>query len=132
MDYFEVLRRSYINAGYPIDSVPSNIYGDPRNPSVPRYIWPNNCGAGGKTGICTSVDEAGYAYPSGLVMPGSAGTNWWDAVFGTGFVGDYNLDVAGGSQDNRYGVSFNYFHQKGTADYNEYKRGSLRDRKSVA
>jgi TonB-linked SusC/RagA family outer membrane protein len=47
-------------------------------------------------------------------------------VFGTGHIGDYNLDVAGGSQDNRYNVSFNFFNQKGTAVYNEYRRGSIR------
>ena len=72
------------------------------------------------------MNEAGYSYPNFLIMPGSAGTNWWDAVFGTGYVGDYNLDVSGGSPDTRYGVSFNYFNQRGTAVYNEYRRGSLR------
>ncbi|HEV3486128.1 MAG TPA: TonB-dependent receptor plug domain-containing protein, partial [Vicinamibacterales bacterium] len=130
MDYFEILRRSYVNAGYPIDSVPSNIYGDPRNPSVPRYIYVDpdcNCvTARDAAGRPTAVNEAGYSYPNTLIMPGSAGTNWWDAVFGTGSIADYNLDVAGGGQDNRYGVSFNFFNQKGTAVYNEYQRGSIR------
>ena len=32
---------------------------------------------------------------STLIMPGSAGTNWWKAVFGPAMVGDYNLDVSG-------------------------------------
>ena len=59
-------------------------------------------------------------------MPGSAGTNWWEAVFGPAMVGDYNLDVTGGSADNAYGVSFNYFDQDGTAAYNDFKRGSVR------
>ena len=122
LDYFQILKQSYLNAGYPIDSVPSNIYGNANNPSVPKYIWPNNC----NPNPCSSINEGSYSYPNGLIMPGSAGTNWWDAVFGTGFVGDYNLDVSGGGQDNTYGVSFNLFNQKGTAAYNEFKRGSVR------
>ena len=64
-------------------------------------------------------------------MPGSAGTNWWKAVFGQGFVGDYNLNVSGGGDDNAYGVSFNYFDVKGTAAYNHFKRGSVRANTAV-
>ncbi|HKG92695.1 MAG TPA: SusC/RagA family TonB-linked outer membrane protein [Gemmatimonadaceae bacterium] len=126
LDYFEVVKRSYLNAGYPVDSVPTNIYGSVTNPSVPAYIWPNNCGPKNETGVCTNVNVASYSYPNNLIMPGSAGTNWWDAVFGSAMVGDYNLDVSGGGQDNTYGVSFNYFDQGGTAAYNRFRRGSVR------
>jgi TonB-dependent starch-binding outer membrane protein SusC len=124
LEYHEVVRQTFANAK---KAVPRNVYGDPNNPTVPAYIWPNDCNPGGTAGDpCSAVDEATYSFPNRLIMPGSRGTNWWDAVFGTGFVGDYNLDIAGGSQDNRYGVSFNFFNQKGTAAYNEYKRGSIR------
>ncbi|HUF28820.1 MAG TPA: TonB-dependent receptor plug domain-containing protein, partial [Gemmatimonadaceae bacterium] len=128
LEYHEVLRRSYVNAG---QAVPTNIYGDPNNPAIPPFIWPNNCGPlaadGSPTpGVCTSLDPNSYAFPTSLIMPGSPGTNWWDAVFGTGFVGDYNLDVAGGGDETRYGVSFNYFTQDGTAAYNQFRRGSIR------
>ena len=123
LDYHEVVRQSYVNAGQP---VPTNIYGDPNNPQVPAYIWPNNCGPSGGTGACSNVDLANYSYPSSLIMPGSAGTNWWDAVFGNAFVGDYNLDVSGGSTDNSYFASFGFFDQEGTAAYNRFNRGSVR------
>jgi TonB-linked SusC/RagA family outer membrane protein len=123
LDYFQVVKQSYLNAGYALDSVPRNIYGDPSNPTVPAYIWPNNCGA---TGVCSSVDLNSYSYPSSLIMPGSSGTNWWNAVFGSAPIKDVNLDVGGGSPDNSYGVSFNYFDQGGTARYNNYKRGTVR------
>ncbi|MFN2567302.1 MAG: SusC/RagA family TonB-linked outer membrane protein [Gemmatimonadaceae bacterium] len=127
LEYHEIVRRSYVNAGLP---VPTNIYGDPNNPTVPRYIFADpNCNCVTATdafGRPVTVNEAGYSFPRGLIMPGSRGTNWWDEVFGTGFIGDYNLDIAGGGQDNRYGVSFNFFNQKGTALFNEYKRGSIR------
>ncbi|MBV9881055.1 MAG: SusC/RagA family TonB-linked outer membrane protein [Gemmatirosa sp.] len=122
LDYASIVKQSYLNAGYPIDSVPSNIYGSARNPSVPAYIWPNNCGAG----PCTNVDLNSYSYPGNLIMRGSAGTNWWKAVFGPAFVGDYNMDVTGGGVGNTYAVSFNYFDQNGTAAYNRYQRGSVR------
>jgi TonB-linked SusC/RagA family outer membrane protein len=59
-------------------------------------------------------------------MRGSAGTNWWDEVFSPAFVGDYNLDVSGGSAENAYHVSFNFFDQGGTAAFNKFQRGSVR------
>ncbi|HEX2781256.1 MAG TPA: SusC/RagA family TonB-linked outer membrane protein [Gemmatimonadaceae bacterium] len=120
LDYFKVVRASFQNAGQP---TPVNIYGDSLNPSVPAYIWPNNCGT---TGVCSTVDPSTYSYPGNLIMRGSPGTNWWKAVFGTGRVNDANLDVSGGSADNTYGVSFNLYDQQGTARYNEFKRGTVR------
>lgn len=128
LDYFEIVRRSYINAGQP---VPTNIYGSATNPTVPQYIWPNNCGPLGTDGAptpgpCANVNRANYSYPNNLIMPGSAGTNWWKAVFHPAQLQDYNLSVSGGSEDNAYAVSFNYLNQDGTARYNNFKRGSVR------
>ncbi len=125
LDYFKIVKASYENAGLP---VPTNIYGDPNNPTVPAYIY----AAGGTAtatdsyGRPTTVDPTKYSYPNSLIMPGSAGTDWWSAVFGPAMVGDYNLSVAGGGADNTYGVSFNYFDQDGTAAYNRFRRGSVR------
>jgi TonB-linked SusC/RagA family outer membrane protein len=59
-------------------------------------------------------------------MPGSAGTDWWKAVFSSAKTSDVNLNISGAGQDNTYGVSFNYFDQGGTAAYNDFKRGSIR------
>ena len=123
LDYFQVVKAAYVNAGLP---VPTNIYGDPNNPTVPAYIWPNNCGPAAGTGVCSTVDPSTYSYPNSLIMPGSAGTNWWKAVFGSAPVKDVNLDVGGGSPDNSYGVSFNYYDQGGTAKYTDYRRGTVR------
>ena len=122
LDYFQVVKQSYLNAGYKLSEIPSNIYGDANSPAVPKYIWPNNCGAG----PCASVDESSYSFPNSLIMRGSPGTNWWKAVFSPAFVGDYNLEVNGRGLDNTYGVSFNYFTQGGTAAYNRFDRGSVR------
>lgn len=125
LDYFQVVKASYQNAGLP---VPTNIYGDPNNPTVPAYIFAS-------TGTSASVDQWGrptgvdltkYSYPNNLIMPGSQGTDWWKSVFGTGGVRDMNLNLSGGGAENQYGVSFNYFDQKGTAIYNDFNRGSIR------
>jgi TonB-linked SusC/RagA family outer membrane protein len=122
LDYYKVVKAGYLNAGYPLDSI-TGFYpaiADPNNPQVPQYIWCT------KNPPCNSVDPSKYSFPNNLIMPGSAGTNWWKEVFGPAFVGDYNLDVAGGSPDNAYAVSFNYFDQAGTAKYNHFGRGSAR------
>jgi TonB-dependent starch-binding outer membrane protein SusC len=118
LEYFEVVRRSYVNAGLP---VPTNIFGDANNPSVPNYIYPND-----GENPTTSVDESLYSFPDNLIMPGSPGTNWWDAVFGTAQVRDVNLGVSGGGANERYAASFSYYDQEGTAAFNRFQRGTIR------
>src|SRR5437667_4537149 len=128
LDYFKVVKTSYVNAG---TGVPRNIYGDPNNPSVPAYIWPNDgvgqsCAVAG-TGSCTlAVDTSKYSYPNNLIMPGSPGTNWWKAVFGAAQYRDANLAVSGGGDNNAYHVSLNYLDQDGTAKYTRFQRGGAR------
>lgn len=122
LDYFKVEKASYENAGLP---VPTNIYGDPNNPAVPQYIYAEKADTN-QWGQPINVDPSSYSFPYSLIMPGSPGTNWWKAVFGTGHVSDLNLNITGGQQDHRYGVSMNFFDQKGTAIYNEFKRGNVR------
>ena len=118
LDYFQVVKTAYENAGL---AVPRNIYGDPNNPSVPAYIWPNN-----GVSQTNTIDEGTYSFPNNLIMPGSAGTNWWKAVFGTGQVRDANLAISGGGEDNAYHVSFNYLDQQGTAAFSRLQRGGVR------
>lgn len=120
--YFDFVRVAHQNSG---QAVPTNIFGDPNNPSVPAYTFPNNC----VPNPCTNVDESTYAVTADgqrLIMPGSAGTNWWDAVFGAGQYRDANLSLSGGGDDNAYHVSFNYLDQEGTAEFNRLRRGSAR------
>jgi TonB-linked SusC/RagA family outer membrane protein len=125
LDYHAVLKAAYLNAG---EAVPTNIYGDPNNPTIPAFFYahPTTVTATDAWGRPATVDASRYNHPNALIMPGSAGTNWWDAVFGSAPVEDYNVDIAGGSDINAYRVSFNYLHQGGTARYNDFKRGSVR------
>lgn len=127
LDYAQVVKTSYLNAG---QAVPRNIYGDPNNPSVPAYIWPNDgvsqsCGAAA-AGCGTIVDPSTYSYPNNLIMAGSPGTNWWKAVFGTGQYRDANLAISGGGDNNAYHVSLNYLDQDGTAKFTRFQRGGAR------
>jgi len=125
LDYFQVVKQSYLNAGLP---VPTNIFGDPNNPTIPKYIFsaPATTSTTDQWGRPATVDLSKYSYPNTLVMPGSTGTDWWNAVFGSGNIRNLNLDISGGGAENLYGVSFNYFAQKGTAVYNHFDRGTVR------
>jgi TonB-linked SusC/RagA family outer membrane protein len=118
LEYHEVVKRSYENAGL---AVPANIYGDPNSPSVPAYIWPND-GVNPATGVV----EDDYNFPDNLIMAGSNGTNWWDAVFGTGYTADVNLGVRGSGDSHGYNVSLNYYDNDGAAAYSRFQRGSAR------
>jgi TonB-dependent starch-binding outer membrane protein SusC len=128
LDYFQVVKASYVNAGRAKD-IPTNVYGDPNNPTIPAYEFaaPGTFTGTDAFGRPIGVDVSKYSYPNSLIMPGSTGTNWWKAVFnGQAPVGDYNLNIAGSGEDHTYGVSGNYFDQRGTAAYNDFRRGSLR------
>jgi TonB-dependent starch-binding outer membrane protein SusC len=128
LDYFQVVKAAYTNAGRAKD-IPTNVYGDPNNPTIPAYTFaaPGTFTGTDAFGRPIGVDVAKYSYPNSLIMPASQGTNWWKAVFdGQAPVGDYNLNVAGSGEDHTYGVSANYFDQRGTAAYNQFRRGSLR------
>src|SRR6266404_3820548 len=139
LQYFQVVKQSYRNATCALcpggrDTIPDAvkaIYGvdrDGNNPSIPAFIFPNN----GKTQTTDTLNLSSYAWPgpgnggSSLIMPGSAGTNWWKAVFQPAQVTDANLRVAGGGPDNAYSASFNFLNQQGTAAFNRLQRGALR------
>jgi len=118
LDYHEIVRQSHVNAGL---AVPTNIYGDPNNPSVPNYIWPND-----GVNPTQTVDESLYSWPDYLIMEGSAGTNWWDEVFDPSLVQDYNLGMSGGTENAVYNVSVQYYNQDGTMKHNWMDRYSIR------
>ena len=129
LQYFEVIKRAYHNAGQGIPPEVRALYGDTLNPSIPKFTYIDPAVtvlARDAFGRPTSVDQSQYLYPDRLIMPGSAGTDWWKAVFGTGHYADANLGLSGGGLDNSYNVSFNYLRQDGTAAYNRLQRGTVR------
>ena len=120
-DYHEIMKRAHEQAFPTPLAVPTNIYGNPSNPTIPKYIWPND-----GTNQTNSVDESTYLFPSNLIMPSSQGTNWWDEAFDPSLVQDYNIGLSGGTDNSVYNVSLQYFDQDGTLKYNWFKRVSLR------
>ena len=118
LDYGEIVRRSHVNAGL---DVPTNIYGDPNNQTIPNYLWPND-----GVNQTQSVDESTYSFPDNLIHPASAGTNWWDEVFDPSQVTDINLGVSGGTESGTFNISANYFNQDGTMKHTWWRRLSLR------
>ncbi|MGH7651213.1 MAG: SusC/RagA family TonB-linked outer membrane protein [Gemmatimonadaceae bacterium] len=128
LDYFAVQKQRYLNAGLPVPATLIGVYGDPNNPSVPAYTYvtPGAVLTRDAFGRPLTVDASKYSYPNNLIEPGSAGTDWWKAVWGSAPIQDYNLDVRGGAESNAYAVSFNYFDQKGTSAYTDFKRGNVR------
>ena len=118
LEYHEVIRRSHVNAGL---DVPTNIYGDPNNPSIPNYTWPND-----GTNQTQTVDESTYSFPNNLIMGSSAGTNWWDEVFDPAPVQNHNLSISGGNESSRFNISANYYDEQGTVIETYFRRFSLR------
>jgi TonB-linked SusC/RagA family outer membrane protein len=118
LDYHEIVHRSHVNAAL---STPTNIYGDPNNPSVPNYIWPND-GVNQTNDLQAQfgITEDDYSFPDQLIMPGSAGTNWWDELIDPALVQDYNLSFSGGSESAVYSLSAGYYNQEGTIKYNTW------------
>ena len=129
LDYYRVISAAYHNAGQALPPEVKALYGDTANPTVPKwtFISPGvsivSRDAFGRPDL---IDLNAYSYPNALIMPGSTGTNWWDAVFGPALITDANLSVSGGGLDNSYNVSFSYLRQGGTAMYNTLQRGTLR------
>jgi TonB-linked SusC/RagA family outer membrane protein len=127
LDLFQVIKASYTNAGLPVPPTVTAIYGDPSHPSIPQYIWAEGSALTGTDQWGRfQVDPTKYSYPNTLVMPGSAGTDWWNAVFRSAPTRDLNLGVSGGADNSRYYASFGYFDQEGTAIGSRYTRGSVR------
>src|SRR5438105_3633592 len=131
LQYFQVIKRAYHNAGQAIPVEAKALYGDTTNPTLPHFTYI----ASGVTILSTdafgrpvAVDTSMYNYPSALIMPGptGAGTDWWKAVFSPAQYTDANLGLSGGGPDNTYNVAFSYLKQDGTAAYNQFQRGTLR------
>ncbi len=129
LQYFQVIKRQYDNAGQALPGYARTLYGNPNNPSVAPFTYIDPAVTvltRDSLGRAVTVDVSGYSYPNALVMPGSAGTNWWKAVFSPAQYSDANLALAGGGSDNSYNISFNYLKQNGTAAYNQFQRGGVR------
>ncbi len=97
-------------------------YGNGAKPVLPDYIKP----AGAKEGDA-SVNPALYKYPDYQIYKANKqGTNWYDEIYRTGVVQEYDLTVTGGGQNGTYSFSGSYLDEDGFLDYTNFKRYTFR------
>lgn len=118
-EYAEAVWLSFKNRGV----APSHAqYGSGASPVIPDYILP----AGKKEGDA-SVNPALYNYPDYQIFKANKiGTNWYDEIYRTGIIQDYDIAVSGGGENGTYAFSGNYRDEDGILDYTNFKRYTFR------
>ena len=102
-------------------------YGYGPRPVIPDYILP----AGKMEG---EVDESTYSYPNpynGITRANRSGTNWYDEIFATAPIQEYNLTLSGGGENSNYAISAGYMDQAGIVVQTGFKRYTLRANSDV-
>ena len=98
LDYFQVVKASYVNAGLGGPDEHLRRPEQPDRPGVHLRRPTATATARDAFGRPTAVDLSKYSYPNTLIMPGSAGTELVEGgVRHRRRSADYNLNVAGGS-----------------------------------
>ncbi len=118
-EYAEAVWLSYTNRGV----APTHAqYGTGANPVIPDYILP----AGAMEGN-PSVNPDLYRYPDYQIYKANkTGTDWYDEIYRSGVVQEYDLSVRGGGQNATYSFSGNYLDENGTLEYTNFKRWTFR------
>jgi len=97
-------------------------YGNGTVPVIPDYVLPAATMEGDP-----SVDPAKYNYPDYQIYKANKeGTNWFDEIYQTGLIQEYDLSVAGGSEKSTYSLSSNYLDEEGFLIYTGFKRYNFR------
>ncbi|MGK7395081.1 MAG: SusC/RagA family TonB-linked outer membrane protein [Candidatus Cyclobacteriaceae bacterium M3_2C_046] len=100
-------------------------YGSGSSPVIPDYIFPSGAFEGDP-----STDPSLYSdNPDDLYLITRAarnGTDWYDEIFRTAPLQEYNLNASGGNENGRYYLGLNYFDQQGIVEHSSFKRYSLR------
>jgi len=97
-------------------------YGSGTSPVIPDYILP----AGAKEGAA-SVNPALYNYPNYVIFKANKqGTNWYDEIYQSGLVQEYDFSISGGGKNSTYSMSANYLDEEGFLKYTEFDRFNFR------
>ena len=100
----------------------SQQYGSGITPTIPDYILP----AGAAEGTA-GVNPKLYNYPDVQIFKANKlGTNWYDEIYRTGVVQEYDISVAGGGKKSTYSLSGNYLDEQGFLIYTGFKRYNFR------
>ncbi len=116
-EYADAVWLSFANRGVS----PSHAqYGSGTSPVIPDYILPGGAMNG-------DVDESTYSYPNSTIYKANKqGTDWYDEIYQTGIVQEYDLSVAGGGQKGTYAFSANYLDEQGVIIETNFKRYTAR------
>ena len=100
----------------------SQQYGKGANPVIPDYVLPANTMEGDP-----SAAAAKYNYPDYQIYKANKqGTNWYDEIYRTGIIQEYDLSVSGGGKKSTYALSGNYLDEQGFLIYTGFKRYNFR------
>jgi len=104
-------------------AVPSSKqYGSGASPVIPDYVLPAGAMAGDP-----GTDPSLYNYPGVQIMKANKlGTNWYDAIYQTGVIQEYDLSISGGGAKSTYSLSSNYLDEQGYLIYTGFKRYTFR------
>jgi len=118
-EYAEAVWLSYNNRGV----APSHSqYGSGTNPVIPDYILP----AGANEGDA-SVNPSLYSYPDYQIFEANkTGTDWYDEIYRTGIMQEYDLSVTGGGANSNYAFSGSYLNEDGYLIHTNFKRYTFR------
>lgn len=123
-EYGELLWLEAKNSGM---SPGNAIYGYGASPVIPDYIWPIGASEGDP-----EVDPSKYHYYDYLIHPANKiGTNWMDEISQNGILQEYNLSVAGGSENSNYIVSAGYLDETGYLIHTGFERMAIRNNVDV-
>jgi TonB-linked SusC/RagA family outer membrane protein len=90
---------------------------------IPDYIFPSKSFEGSPA-VNPSLYSLSPYY--GITRANKEGTNWYDEIYQTAPIQEYNVGINGGSEQGRYYVALNYFNQDGIIYTTNFNRYSLR------
>ncbi len=114
-EYAEAVWLSYKNRNV----APNHAqYGSGANPVIPDYILPAGTAEG-----AASVNPSLYRYPDYQIFKANkTGTDWYDEVYQSALVKQYDLSVAGGGNNATYAFSGGYLDEEGILIHTKFKR----------
>ncbi len=123
----ELTWNAYKNIG---QTPPNGQYGKGANPVLPDYVVAGNEGGLSEDDPATNknlynIDPAAGAIYQ-IVKANKYGTDVFHEIYSPAFSQNYNLDVSGGNEKNRYLFSAGYLDQQGTLTNTYLKRFTIR------
>ncbi|HZY79062.1 MAG TPA: TonB-dependent receptor [Cyclobacteriaceae bacterium] len=112
-------------------------FGNGATPTIPDYIFPAGAAAndprvaqnpdGSYVNYSNNIDGADFNKTKWMITKANkTGTNWLDEIFDPAPIQNHQIGASGGTEAGRYALSLNYFDQKGTMIYTNFKRYALR------